>query len=106
MTSKCWSAGVPTRALVGGLVLLTLLLSTACSKSGAQEQAGGGAKKKGGLEFPVETRPVESRQVEYSINAVGSLDAFERVAVTSRVAGAIERVMFTEGQVVSANQPL
>ena len=38
--------------------------------------------------------------MEYSVSAVGSLDAFERVAVTARVAGAVERVMFSEGQVV------
>jgi membrane fusion protein, multidrug efflux system len=96
-TGAKWGAGV----LTGAVLIFTL----ACSKSGAQEQPRGGAKK-GGLEYPVETRAVESRQVEYSINAVGSLDAFERVEVTSRVAGAVERVLFTEGQVVSANQPL
>jgi membrane fusion protein, multidrug efflux system len=95
-----WGAGV----LTGALLILAPMLA-ACSKSGAQEQPRGGAQKRA-LEFPVETRPVESRQVEYSINAVGSLDAFERVEVTSRVAGAVERVLFTEGQVVSANQAL
>lgn len=58
------------------------------------------------MEFPVEVRPVESRNVEYSITAVGSLDAFERVAVTARVAGAIERVNFREGQLVSKGQAL
>jgi membrane fusion protein, multidrug efflux system len=106
MKTNRWSAGSKWGAGVLTCAFLSLLLTTtACSKSGAQEQPRGGAKK-GGLEFPVETRAVESRQVEYAINAVGSLDAFERVEVTSRVAGAIERVMFTEGQVVSANQPL
>jgi RND family efflux transporter MFP subunit len=58
------------------------------------------------MEFPVEVRPVESRAVEYSVTAVGSLDAFERVAVTARVAGAVERVNFREGQVVGAGQEL
>lgn len=58
------------------------------------------------MEFPVEVRPVESRNVEYSVTAVGSLDAFERVAVTARVAGAIERVNFREGQLVGAGQTL
>ncbi|HEX2122438.1 MAG TPA: efflux RND transporter periplasmic adaptor subunit [Thermoanaerobaculia bacterium] len=58
------------------------------------------------MQFPVEVRPVESRRVEYTVNAVGSLDAFERVAVTARVTGAIERVMFSEGQVVTKGQPL
>jgi membrane fusion protein, multidrug efflux system len=58
------------------------------------------------MEFPVEVQPVESRNVEYTINAVGSLDAFERVAVTARVAGAVERVLFTEGQFVQRGQGL
>ena len=76
-----------------------------CSKSGAQPQQGGGAGRRN-LEFPVEARPVESRQVEYAVNAVGSLDAFERVEVTSRVIGAVERVSFSEGQLVQQGQPL
>ncbi|MEA2463777.1 MAG: rane fusion protein multidrug efflux system [Acidobacteriota bacterium] len=81
----------------------------ACSKGDAAAKQGGpggpGASRKS-MEFPVEVRAVESRNVEYSINAVGSLDAFERVAVTARAAGAIERVMFTEGQLVSKGQAL
>lgn len=93
-------------------VIFAAALAVACSKSDAKPQNGGGpgAGGPGGgrrsLEFPVEVRPVESRMVEYQITAVGSLDAFERVSVTSRVAGAVERVMFTEGAVVRAGQPL
>ncbi|HEX8410153.1 MAG TPA: efflux RND transporter periplasmic adaptor subunit [Thermoanaerobaculia bacterium] len=58
------------------------------------------------MEFPVEVKPVESRKVEYTVTAVGSLEAFERVVVTARVAGAVERVMLAEGQVVTKGQPL
>jgi multidrug efflux system membrane fusion protein len=58
------------------------------------------------MQFPVEVHPVESRRVEYAVNAVGSLDAFERVSITARVAGAVEHVRFTEGQIVSTGQPL
>jgi membrane fusion protein, multidrug efflux system len=88
--------------LTFALLLATLIL-TGCSKSGAQTQQGARGRS---LEFPVEARPVEARRVEYAVNAVGSLDAFERVAVTSRVTGAVERVAFTEGQTVRAGQPL
>jgi multidrug efflux system membrane fusion protein len=79
-----------------------------CSKGGAQEAQGGakGAGSRRSLEFPVEVRPVEVRRVEYQVTAVGSLDAFERVAVTARVAGAVERVLFSEGQVVRNGQTL
>ncbi|MBK5258026.1 MAG: efflux RND transporter periplasmic adaptor subunit [Thermoanaerobaculia bacterium] len=87
------------------------MLLSACSKGSATEQkpagqAGGPGATRGPSEFPVEAHPVETRQVEYTITAVGSLDAFERVAVTARVAGAIERVLFTEGQVVQRGQAL
>ncbi|HYO75210.1 MAG TPA: efflux RND transporter periplasmic adaptor subunit [Thermoanaerobaculia bacterium] len=98
------------------LCVLISLFAFACSKGDAQPKrggpGGGGPGGPGGpggrkaMEFPVEVQPVESRNVEYAINAVGSLDAFERVAVTARVAGAIERVMFTEGQHVNKGQAL
>jgi multidrug efflux system membrane fusion protein len=50
------------------------------------------------MQFPVEVAPVEVRDVEYSVSAVGSVEAFERVQITARVAGVVERVSFTEGQ--------
>ena len=86
----------------------SLLAFAACSKSEAKPEggAGGPGASKKSMAFPVEVRPVESRRVEYSVTAVGSLEAFEQVAVTARVAGAVERVMFTEGTVVSKGQTL
>ena len=84
--------------------LLHSAFLVSCSKSGAQAQQQQQGRRN--VEFPVEVQPVESRRVEYSINAVGSLDAFERVEVTSRVVGAVERVLFTEGQTVGAGQAL
>jgi multidrug efflux system membrane fusion protein len=100
----------PRLALAGALLLASLVLSCSKGESEAKAAPGGGPGGRGGgkgsLEFPVEVQPVEARAVEYSINAVGSLDAFERVAVTSRVAGAVERVLFTEGQIVQRGQTL
>lgn len=91
-------------------ILLPSAFLLSCSKGDAKETQGAAGGPPGGrrnnMEFPVEVRPVESRNVEYSVTAVGSLDAFERVAVTARVAGAIERVNFREGQLVSAGQTL
>jgi RND family efflux transporter MFP subunit len=80
-------------------------LTVACSKGSAEPKNGGPGSRKG-MEFPVEVKPVESRRVEYTVTAVGSLDAFERVAVTARVAGAVERVMLREGQLVNTGQTL
>src|SRR5215212_10292528 len=88
-------------------VLVFPLVLAGCSKSEAKPEGGGpGGAKKRDMAFPVEVKPVESRRVEYTVTAVGSLEAFERVAVTARVAGAVERVMFTEGAVVSKGQTM
>ena len=109
------SSGRRRRAIAIALTLVVLLPSSftlSCSKGEAGAKGGSGAAGAGGrggaksMEFPVEVQPVESRNVEYTINAVGSLDAFERVAVTARVAGAVERVLFTEGQFVQRGQAL
>ncbi|NMO13700.1 efflux RND transporter periplasmic adaptor subunit [Pyxidicoccus fallax] len=72
-------------------------------------QGGGGGGRPGGrgpIQFPVEVAPVEARDVEYVVNAVGSVEAFERVQITARVAGAVERVLFTEGQAVKKGDVL
>ena len=58
------------------------------------------------MRFPVETRTVAARTVEYSVRAVGSIEAFEQVAVTARVAGVVERVRFREGDTVTAETAL
>lgn len=58
------------------------------------------------VRFPVETATVAARQVEYSVRAVGSIEAFEQVAVTARVAGVVERVRFREGDSVTAETAL
>lgn len=84
-------------------LVLSLLILASCSKGDAQEQSGAQRRT---LEFPVEARPIESRKVEYQVNAVGSLDAFERVEVTARVTGVVENVLFTEGQFVQKDRPL
>lgn len=89
---------VPVLALAAGAAALAL----SCSGGGAQK--GGG--KGGPVAFPVETTVVQSRPVEYSVTAVGSVDAFEKVQVTARVAGVVEQVKFVEGETVEAGTPL
>ncbi len=97
-----------TRKLLFAFCILHFAFALSCSKGDAQPAGAtkGGPGGRGPMQFPVEVKPVESRRVEYTVNAVGSLDAFERVAVTARVTGAIERVMFSEGQVVTKGRPL
>lgn len=73
----------------------------ALGKGGAQ---GGGKGGRGPLQFPVEVAPVEVTDVEYTVSAVGSVEAFEVVQITARVPGVVERVGFTEGQEVKKGQ--
>ena len=79
-------------------------LALACSGGGEKKGASGG---KGGLPaFPVETAAVASRTVEYAVTAVGSVEAFEKVQVTARVAGVVEQVKFVEGESVETGTAL
>ncbi len=96
-----------------GLVVLGLAapLVSGCHKSeDAAVKKGGGAGRGGAggrkLEYPVETAPLAMRHVQYTISAPGSLDAFQQVQITARVAGAVDKVSFTEGQAVTAGDTL
>ena len=55
---------------------------------------------------PWSWRPSPIRDVEYTVSAVGSVEAFEQVQVTARVAGVVERVRFTEGELVKKGEVL
>ncbi len=106
---------MPDRGL---LLVLLLAAGTAagCGKgsgSGAGTTGKPGAGAAGGasgtspaIVFPVEVMTVSSRPVEYTVSAVGSVEAFETVQVTARVAGVVDRVHFAEGNTVSPGQAL
>jgi membrane fusion protein, multidrug efflux system len=98
------------RSQVVTWVVGAALVLGACGKPAepaASGKGGGGGKSgRGALEFPVEVEPVEARDVEYVVSAVGSVEAFEQVQITARVAGVVERVRFMEGQSVKAGQVL
>jgi RND family efflux transporter MFP subunit len=84
------------------LVLSAALFSlSACKKGG---DTGPAAKKPGTkpgtkvvTQYPVEVMNVGVRSLIFTVNAVGSVDAFEKVQVTARVAGIVDRVLFSEG---------
>jgi multidrug efflux system membrane fusion protein len=95
--------------------LLLLVLALACggeAAAGAKPGQRGGGKPGGGpamrgpIEFPVELAQVTAQDVQYTISAVGSVEAYEKVQVTARVAGVVERVRFTEGEHVKQGQIL
>lgn len=86
-----------------GITLLVIALFGCSKKDEGAGPPGGG---KGKMAFPVELAPVPGERVEYSVSAVGSVDAYERVQVTARVSGVIEHVRFAEGDVVKKGQVL
>lgn len=68
-----------------------------------QPRAAGGRRA---TQFPVEVARVEARDVDYRIDAVGSVEAFEIVQVTARVQGVVEAVRFAEGDRVERGRTL
>jgi RND family efflux transporter MFP subunit len=75
--------------------------------AGASAGRGGGpGGKQRGATFPVDVMAVESKKVDYVILAPGTIDAFEHVQVTARVAGVVDKVAFEEGSQVKAGQVL
>lgn len=94
------------RKLVVIVAAAALVVSAgACKK----ETAGGpaaGAGGRGRVQFPVDVEQVAVRSLVYSVTAVGSVEAFEKVQVTARVSGAVDRVRFSEGEYAAAGQVL
>lgn len=84
-------------------VFVLVLLAASCGKKQESGPAGGG---RGKLAFPVEVAPVVAERVEYTVTAVGNVDAYERVQITARVPGVVEHVRFAEGDVVKKGQVL
>lgn len=95
-------------------VLVLVCALAGCDKGGGGKAGGapgkgapgGGPGGRGAMQFPVEVMLVESKPVEYAVTAVGSVEAFEQVQVTARVAGAVEKVAFTEGDTVEKGKSL
>jgi membrane fusion protein (multidrug efflux system)/multidrug efflux system membrane fusion protein len=88
-----------------GEALLLCVLAfgpAACSRSGTSESQ----PMKREMAFPVAVVRLEPTNVEYRINAVGSIEAFDHVQITARVGGAIERLLFQEGDTVKQGQLL
>ncbi len=75
---------------------------------------GGGRKGRGGggggagdrVEYAVEVTSIVFEKADLVIEAPGTIEAFERVQVTARVAGVVGKVAFAEGQEVKLNAPL
>lgn len=90
----------PRARSLSAALAFAVSLAGCSGESGRAEGARSGARGREPSAFPVEVTPVVMRRVEYSVTAVGSVEAFEIVQVTARVAGAIEKVHFAEGDAV------
>jgi RND family efflux transporter MFP subunit len=99
---------VKVRLAVLALVALSAMSCHKKDEASAAPPAGGkgGKGARGALTFTVDVLPVESKRVDYLVLAPGTIDAFERVQVTARVAGVVDRVLFTEGQEVKKGKAL
>lgn len=91
----------------------SMLLFACKHDTASAEQTGGKGGRGGGmrgdaagLSFAVDTYLVKAQKVDYVVQAPGTLEAFERVQVTARVAGVVDKVAFTEGQEVKTGQTL
>jgi len=92
-------------------LLLSLIASCSSKSQGAKNDAPAASTQSqhGGrraLTFAVDVMTVEAKPVTYVVTAPGRIEAFERVQVTARVAGAVDRVGFTEGEQVKRGQVL
>jgi multidrug efflux system membrane fusion protein len=81
-----------------------IVFAGACKKGGEGSPAA--TKAQGRMQFPVDVAEVRAQNLIYSVAAVGSVEAFEKVQVTARVAGAVDRVLFSEGEYAAAGQVL
>ncbi len=85
--------------------VVTVLLA-ACSHGSSTDPSGGGSGAKGkhgagggpGAGYPVDVAKLVSRKMQYSVDSPGSIEAFQQVQITARVAGAVDKVTFAEGQ--------
>ena len=88
------SSIVPAVLLAAALVFA----GAGCKKGGAAASSAPqrpGSKAR--VTFPVEVAPVKLQSLVYSVGAVGSVDAFEKVQVTARVAGVVKYARETPG---------
>lgn len=100
------------RAIVAALfAVLPLAALVACKREGgAAADTGKGAARGmrggAGLSYAVDVLEAKAQRLDYVVTAPGTIEAFERVQVTSRVAGVVDRVAFREGQTVKKGDTL
>jgi RND family efflux transporter MFP subunit len=89
-------------------LLFALLVATLAGGCKSATDSSALKKPKGvtKMQYPVQVAPLEIRQVSYNVMAPGSIEAFQQVQITARVAGAVDKVAFVEGQQVKQGDAL
>jgi RND family efflux transporter MFP subunit len=88
---------------LGILLSLALCFVLGCKKD---TPAAPGKPGRGALTFTVDVMPIESKKAAYLVSAPGTIDAFEHIQVTARVAGPVGKVAFAEGAEVKKGDVL
>ena len=94
------------RWLIGAFAALILaggMLWLRSGSGGASANASGGGRTSA---VPVTIAPALRKDVEISLNAIGTVTPVCMVTVTSRVTGVLQEVHFSEGQLVKQNDLL
>lgn len=89
-----------TLALAGLAVIC--LIPTACGKSAGDDSA----KRKGDQAFPVEIAEVTAQSLVQTLRAPGTIEAFETIQITTRVAGSLDRLAVAEGDRVAVGDQI
>ncbi len=77
-----------------------------CKQAAEDQSALKKPKSVNRMAYPVQVAPLEMRQVTYNVMAPGTIEAFQQVQITARVAGAVDKVAFVEGQQVKQGDVL
>lgn len=92
-----------TRRLLSGLCALGCL---ALVVSGCDRAADGTPAPAGPPPLPVSLKPVQPQRVPVALDAVGQAEGSREVEIRARVAGILEKRLYTEGAPVKAGQTL
>ncbi len=90
-------------------IAIAIAVTLAVAVCGCKASQDSNLKKPKGinkLEYPVQVAPLDLRDVSYTIMSPGSIEAFQQVQITARVAGAVDKVAFVEGQAVKQGDVL
>src|ERR1700741_4964372 len=94
------------RGWIGGGAMLVVTAATAIWWLSADKQVPRGAGQTPGQAIPVTAGTVAAQDVPIFLHGIGTVQAYNSVAIRSRVDGQIIRVDFKEGQDVKQGDPL